>query len=395
MTNKKMKTTKLLTLCIAILIAAGCREDYSNKYVLTATVEGLPDGTQMKLTPVSHDDEKPIADTIAIGNKFVFKGAMEEARLVRLTADGMYGAYLFMLENGKLNLTGRAVIDKQGEYTNCKFTDMKMTGSPLTEAYLQKISVRDSLNKKHAALLERNEEISRLLGEARRDKDQGKMDSLMKTDAYKQLAVEERDFFDGVRQSYERVILDNKDSFWGPLLMLNLMTYLTKEQIPWYEAMSEEAKDSYYGKLVKAELLPEGFVGKPLPAFTLTGKDSKEVSIAEIGAGKKCVLVDFWASWCAPCRREIPNLKKLYEKYSSKGFEIIGISWDKKEADWEKAIKDEQLTWPHYLNTNGASDSCRVKAIPAMFLIDDTGVVIAENIRGEELADKLKEIFGI
>jgi thiol-disulfide isomerase/thioredoxin len=146
--------------------------------------------------------------------------------------------------------------------------------------------------------------------------------------------------------------------------------------------------------------IPDGTVVEFVPVYT------KEKPVAEsvvtcgkallkgvTNDGKKYILVDFWASWCAPCRREIPNLKKLYAQYSSEGFEIISLSIDKKEVDWEKALEEEKLVWPNYLDTKGAAGACHVSGIPAMFLLNDKGIVIAENIRGKELEDKLAELF--
>ncbi len=174
------------------------------------------------------------------------------------------------------------------------------------------------LDSLYTAYHDNNKEISEAIGQARMAKNQVLLDSLNQTDAAKKFAADEKNFFETVEKTMKGIIMDNKDSWWGPMLMMDVMSYFTPEQNPWYEEFSQEAKDSYYGKIVKEELFPEGFVGKALPAFTLVGKDNKETTVAEVSNGKKYTLIDFWASWCAPCRKEIPNLKKLYEKYSSK-----------------------------------------------------------------------------
>ena len=104
-------------------------------------------------------------------------------------------------------------------------------------------------------------------------------------------------------------------------------------------------------------------------------------------------MIDFWASWCNPCRKEIPNLKKLYAQYSGKGFEIVSISIDQKKADWEKALKEEGLPWPNFLDETGVAALYKVKFVPTMYLINADGVMVGENLRGEDLAEKLKELF--
>ena len=176
-------------------------------------------------------------------------------------------------------------------------------------------------------------------------------------------------------------------------MLISLTSYLTEDQKTTYEAFSQEAKDSYYGRKVKEELYPAGKVGTKVPGFTVTDNDGKEVTLEELCQGQKYVLIDFWASWCNPCRKEIPNLKKLYEKYADKGFQIISISIDKKKADWEKALKEEQLPWPNYLDNGDVAVIYKVKMIPTIYLIDSNGIMVGENLRGETLVQKLAELY--
>ena len=176
--------------------------------------------------------------------------------------------------------------------------------------------------------------------------------------------------------------------------MISLFAYLTEEQKPWYDALSEEAKHSRYGEMVKESVAPDSKVGSKVPVFTAKSQDGKSVTLTDLCQGKKYILIDFWASWCNPCRKEIPNLKKLYTQYADKGFQIVSISIDKKEAEWTKALKEEQLQWPNYLDTEGIADIYKVKFVPTMYLIDAQGVMVGENLRGEALANKLAELFG-
>ena len=113
----------------------------------------------------------------------------------------------------------------------------------------------------------------------------------------------------------------------------------------------------------------------------------------------KVVLIDFWASWCGPCRRENPNVVKLYEKYKDKGFEIFSISLDKDKTAWIKAIKDDNLKWTNHVSdlkywSSEAAKLYGVSSIPSTVLIDKEGRVIAKNLRGRDLELKMKEIFG-
>ncbi|MBK9338083.1 MAG: TlpA family protein disulfide reductase [Lewinellaceae bacterium] len=112
----------------------------------------------------------------------------------------------------------------------------------------------------------------------------------------------------------------------------------------------------------------------------------------------KYVLIDFWASWCGPCRRENPNVVALYGKYKSKGFEILGVSLDRDDAAWKKAIEQDKLTWPHISDLQGWKSQhaalYSVSSIPQTLLLDPQGKIIQRNLRGEQLAEKLREIFG-
>lgn len=125
----------------------------------------------------------------------------------------------------------------------------------------------------------------------------------------------------------------------------------------------------------------------------MTASNGEQTSLKELSANKKYILIDFWASWCKPCRKEIPNLKKLYELYAAKGFQIISISIDKKEKEWQKALDEEQLSWPNFLDNGEVASLYKVKFIPTMYLIDEQGTIVCDNLKGEELSNKLAELF--
>ncbi len=109
------------------------------------------------------------------------------------------------------------------------------------------------------------------------------------------------------------------------------------------------------------------------------------------------MLIDFWASWCGPCRRENPNVVSVYHQYHDKGFNILGVSLDDTKSDWLQAIKKDGLNWTQVSGLKGwkedVADLYGVKAIPMNFLLDKNGIIIAKGLRGDDLAKKLTEIL--
>jgi len=137
-------------------------------------------------------------------------------------------------------------------------------------------------------------------------------------------------------------------------------------------------------------------VGAEAPDFKQLTPEGKEMSLKDLRG--KVVLLDFWASWCGPCRKENPNVVKMYKKYQEKGFDILGVSLDKTKDRWLKAIKQDGLTWHHVSDLRGWSNSAariyNVTSIPQTILLDKDGKIIARNLRGASLERKLEELLG-
>jgi peroxiredoxin len=136
-------------------------------------------------------------------------------------------------------------------------------------------------------------------------------------------------------------------------------------------------------------------IGKPAIDFSGTSPDGKEIKLSDFKGNY--LLVDFWAAWCAPCRKENPNVVKAYKQFHEKGFNILGVSLDKKKEDWVKAIEADGLIWSHISDLKfWDSEPARIygiRNIPSNVLFDPNGIIVARNLRGEELFKKLQEIY--
>ena len=131
------------------------------------------------------------------------------------------------------------------------------------------------------------------------------------------------------------------------------------------------------------------------PEISLPGVKDNAISLSSLKG--KVVLIDFWASWCGPCRAAIPNVIKLYNKYNAKGFEVFGVSIDSKKADWLKAIANDKIKYTQVMDKDGwnstVAEKYGVYSIPSTFLLDKTGKVIAIDLDGEELENKVKSLL--
>lgn len=136
-------------------------------------------------------------------------------------------------------------------------------------------------------------------------------------------------------------------------------------------------------------------IGQPAPEIALPNPDGQVVKLSSMKG--KYVLVDFWAKWCGPCRQENPNVVRVYNKYKDKGFTVFGVSLDRSKEDWVRAIQEDNLTWTHVSDLkfwqSEAAKTYSISAIPFSLLLDPNGVIIAKNLRGAALENKLAEIF--
>jgi peroxiredoxin len=212
---------------------------------------------------------------------------------------------------------------------------------------------------------------------------------------------------DALAEESKKATLDFIKSHTNSIVgMMALSDVMNSKSVPsnkmksLYEGFVDRVKDTPLGRMLGKNIAKIGAtdVGAEAPKFSGPAPSGKVLTLDE--AMGKVTLIDFWASWCRPCRVENPNIVSIYNDYKDRGFSVIGISLDKPNSknSWLKAIEDDQLEWNHISNLmywqEPIAQKYAVKAIPAAFLIDEKGVIVGKDLRGEALREKVKEILG-
>ena len=212
--------------------------------------------------------------------------------------------------------------------------------------------------------------------------------------------IEEYEQISKNENNYQKLFLTkNSNSFVAPyILYTNRYNYELNELEDFVNNFNTK-EESEYSKLLDEYIavLQRVDIGKPYVDFCQETPEGDLMAISELVGKSKLLLIDFWASWCGPCRAENPNVVEVYNEYHEKGFDIIGVSLDMEKENWIKAIESDGLIWHNisdlkYWNNEGAK-LYGVSSIPSNVLIDQNGIIIAKNLRGEDLRNKVEEIL--
>ena len=373
-----MKTTILgLLLAAPLLVQAQAPAPF----ILKGQLGKLPAKTKVFLR-----NEKGIIDSAEVKNgAFVLKGTVAEPTQVRLMLlnngnryrlrTGQADHTIFYLEKGTISLVSP---DSLGHAA--------VTGTPLNADFQQLQALlkpgQDQLNALYATY-------------RATPKEQRTPEFIEKSDAQEEALdqVINQQYAAFVRaHSGSAVSLDAVKSMGGPV-----PNYA--EVAPLFALLTPAVQSSPAGQRYAAELaiLKTVSVGALAPDFTLPTPEGKPVALSSLRG--QYVLVDFWASWCGPCRQENPNVVKAYNAYKSRNFTVLGVSLDEAKAreKWLKAIADDQLPWTQVSGLNGwtseAATSYHIQAIPQNFLIDPSGKIVAVNLRGPKLQTTLAQLL--
>jgi len=350
--------------CIVISLVLSGLASNAQTTKVTGNISGLKD-SQLLFYYYAGDSTK--TDTVEVkGGKFTWAAKMPQPEKVMVMLPNRYVE--FFAERGKIKITGTAdSLDR-----------LKITGSKSQDEL-------DAYNNSLQDLTDQESPLYEKWGKGSKEE---------------QAALEAQ--LDGLRM--QKRARANQYVASHPNSPVSMSVVSERAMIgdysdvkPIYDKLDNKLRETPEGKRIAERLvvLKRSDLGEPMLDFTQNNPEGQPVKFAQFKG--KYVLVDFWASWCGPCRAENPNVLKAYDQYKDKNFTVVGISLDDNGDKWQKAIKDDHMPWTELSDLKGWKNEVAtyygIQAIPCTYLIDPQGKIIATYLRGEALHKKLAELL--
>ncbi|SHI74847.1 Peroxiredoxin [Arenibacter nanhaiticus] len=374
---------KKIILSLAVIVGIVACDNKPEGFVINGTLSGnVEDGTKVFIRKINENNQPYDIDTTMVQNgKFSISGPVDAPDLAYLFVGDIQGYSPIVIEKGVIEFTAQK----------------DSLGFAKIEGTLQ--------NKIFGKYIKQSRELSDKAMSIQGDLQKATMEG-------KEATVNSlRDEFAELQEEYKNFelnfIKENPEGLITALLIdkgVNTKIITTEEAQQMYDALTAEIKATEAAKKIQKSLDivkdreakgKSTQIGAVAPDFSGPTPDGGELSLKE--AMGKVTIIDFWAAWCKPCRVENPNVVNIYNKYHSKGLNIIGVSLDRKAEDWKKAIADDKLTWNHISSLDYFDDAIarlyNIDAIPATFILDENGVIIAKNLRGPALEAKIAELL--
>jgi peroxiredoxin len=371
--RKILQTMGLITL--VLLVFASCQnKKTAQQYTIKMNIKDLK--TDTKVVMQKREDGNWVKqDSIILKNGIgEFKGHVDQPTLYYLTMKKFMTYIPVWVENSPITVNA----------------SLKTLRNPVIKgSHAQKAFEAYVDSTKKFMLKERS--LGMKYSQARAQKNEKVMKEL--EDQYKQIEADRTDYMLGYVKRHNK-------SAVSPYIIMSDSYGLTLDQLAKAtESLDTSLSNNSYVKALKKRVatLKRVAIGQPFVDFTLNDVNGKPLSLSSVVKTHKYTLVDFWASWCMPCRAENPNVVKAYNAFKDKGFTVFGVSFDKDHNKWVAAIKKDGLTWPQVSDlkfwSSEAGKLYGVQSIPHNVLIGPQGKIIAQNLRGKDLMNKLKELM--
>lgn len=322
--------------------------------------------------------------TVASDGTYRLTGELKELALLSLTIEGSRG-FRTLMGDGRPVTVDIKDIEYSYKHPDAAFTIIGDTLEHAAAAYILDFWGNDFIRKISMGGLE---------GELKKAKAGGNLEGEQAAKKKLQEGIDTRE------KEKDTFLTRYADCLAAPyFIVMNLLKGIPVEETEeFYNRMGEKAKSSPKGVELKESIAKMKALapGSKAPEFTLPTTTGEQLSLKSLQG--HIVILDFWASWCAPCIAEMPVVKEIYAKYKDEGLKIVGISMDNSKAAWMKAIDKVQIPWLHVSSLKGmkrcpVAQLYQVYAIPKLYIIDREGKIIAKDLRGEELKKKVDELF--